>query len=986
VTAIERTAYRRFTRPPSVKELQNLYTPTADDVVFVSTTARGPAQKFALMVFLKVFQTLGYFPAPQEIPGAIVRHIRAVMNLNDDVVPDITPRTMYKYHAAIRIHLKVNSDIKQIRHSAGKAIAEVVLVMDDPADLINVAIETLLKENYELPAFSTLETLASRIRKLAHERLFQMVFTRLSDTEQALLGHLIDKDIPGHYTDFNRVKETPKSATLTHLDEWLTRLTWLLSFGTMDRLLEGIPSVKITTFVAEARALHATNLWDFLPPKRFTLLVCLLHHATISTRDEVVDMFLKRMHKLRDQAKEELEHLREKERGTTEHLISIFTDILQTTAETQDHAEMGKGVRKIVDRSGGAASLLAQCEQVSAHHGNRYQPLMWRFYSSHRKALFRVIKTLDIRSTTQDQDLMVAIAFILEHEQDTKKYVETTIDLSFASGDWQHTVMVRHKHKECFLRQHLETCVFSYIAAELKSGDLCVRGSEQYADYRDQLLSWEACEPKVAEYCQKLGFPTTADAFVEYLRTQLTHVSIQVDQGYPENRELVISEKGEPVLKKTPAKVQPKGFAKLESALHTRLPEQHLLDILCRVDHWTTFSRHFGPLSGSDPKMEDAQARHILTTFAYATNLGPAQMARHLREGVTAETLAHINRRHITTEKLDAANRDIIDRFSRCILPRCWGDEKRVATDGTQYDLAEENLLAERHIRYGGYGGIAYHHVSDLYILLFSHFIACGVWEAIYIIDGLLKNRSAIQPNTVHADTQGQNLPVFALSYLLGIQLMPRIRNWKDLKLYRPSKEMVYTHIETLFHDDVVDWDLITTHYQDLLRVVISIQEGKVLPSMLLRKLSTYSRKNRLYQAFREVGCVIRTIFLLTFISDATVREIITATTNKAEQYHAFSKWLHFGGEGKIMATTPEESEKRVKYTSLLANAVVLNNTLEMSAVLKELAHEGYVFTKNELAMLSPYQTQHIKRFGNYVIDLETLPQSHDDDEFVILV
>ena len=215
---------------------------------------------------------------------------------------------------------------------------------------------------------------------------------------------------------------------------------------------------------------------------------------------------------------------------------------------------------------------------------------------------------------------------------------------------------------------------------------------------------------------------------------------------------------------------------------------------------------------------------------------------------------------------------------------------------------------------------------------------------------------------------------------------MPRIRNWKELKFYRPNKETVYTHIDSLFHDDVIDWDLIKTHYQDLLRVVISIKEGKMLPSLLLRKLSNYSRKNRLYQAFREVGCVIRTIFLLKFISDAKLREIITATTNKVEQFHAFCKWLFFGDEGKITATTPEESEKRMKYNSLLANAVVLNNTLEMSAVLKELVQEGYVLTKDELAALSPYQTQHIKRFGNYVIDLETLPQPIDDDELAVLV
>lgn len=54
------------------------------------------------------------------------------------------------------------------------------------------------------------------------------------------------------------------------------------------------------------------------------------------------------------------------------------------------------------------------------------------------------------------------------------------------------------------------------------------------------------------------------------------------------------------------------------------------------------------------------------------------------------------------------------------------------------------------------------------------------LWEAVYILDGLLKNESDIQPDTLHADTQGQSEPVFALAYLLGIELMPRIRNWRN--------------------------------------------------------------------------------------------------------------------------------------------------------------------------------------------------------------
>jgi Tn3 transposase DDE domain len=60
---------------------------------------------------------------------------------------------------------------------------------------------------------------------------------------------------------------------------------------------------------------------------------------------------------------------------------------------------------------------------------------------------------------------------------------------------------------------------------------------------------------------------------------------------------------------------------------------------------------------------------------------------------------------------------------------------------------------------------------------LFSSFIACGVWEAVYILDGLLQNHAEIRPDTLHADTQGQSETVFGLAHLLAIQLMPRFRH-----------------------------------------------------------------------------------------------------------------------------------------------------------------------------------------------------------------
>lgn len=106
MTTIERTAYPRFTRAPSVKELREIYTPTPGDIAFVATHARGPSQKFALMILLKVYQRLHYFPDPQTIPGAVISHIRAVMKLPANLVPDIAPATLYRYYIALREHLR----------------------------------------------------------------------------------------------------------------------------------------------------------------------------------------------------------------------------------------------------------------------------------------------------------------------------------------------------------------------------------------------------------------------------------------------------------------------------------------------------------------------------------------------------------------------------------------------------------------------------------------------------------------------------------------------------------------------------------------------------------------------------------------------------------------------------------------------------------------------------------------------------------------
>jgi TnpA family transposase len=283
------------------------------------------------------------------------------------------------------------------------------------------------------------------------------------------------------------------------------------------------------------------------------------------------------------------------------------------------------------------------------------------------------------------------------------------------------------------------------------------------------------------------------------------------------------------------------------------------------------------------------------------------------------------------------------------------------------------NIISEYHIRYGGNGGILFHLLSDTYVAILGTFIPCGAWEAIYLLDLFIKNKSDIQPEIVHGDTQEQSGTVFALSYLLGVNLMPRIRNWKDLTFFRPDKSVKYSHIDSLFKD-TIDWNLIKTHWKDIFQVVISIKAGKILPSTLLKKLNNKSRKNKLFHAFRELGMAVRTIFLLRYIFDMNLRQQITAMTNKVEAFNGFIKWILFGSEGVIRENDPIEQEKRVKYAEIVADSIILHNVVDMPIALKKLYDEGYIISRDDVAALSPYITRHIKRFGDYFIDIRIIP------------
>jgi hypothetical protein len=192
---------------------------------------------------------------------------------------------------------------------------------------------------------------------------------------------------------------------------------------------------------------------------------------------------------------------------------------------------------------------------------------------------------------------------------------------------------------------------------------------------------------------------------------------------------------GLPVLLKYSARVIPKSAQRLQIEMMRRMPQRSLLDILVNVEHLTNFTNHFGPASDTEPKIERAAERYLLTVFAIGSSLGPVQAARHLGGAVTAHMLSFANRKHVTVEKLEAARRELIEFYLTLDLPKAWGKGTMVAADGTQFDFYDNNLLAGYHFRYRKMGAVAYRHVADNYIAVFGHFMPPGLWEGIHVID-----------------------------------------------------------------------------------------------------------------------------------------------------------------------------------------------------------------------------------------------------------
>jgi hypothetical protein len=104
-------------------------------------------------------------------------------------------------------------DPRRARAVVEAAVRSAAEVKNDPPDLINVALEMLVKASLELPAFSTANEIASRVRREVNTGMFERIDGRIGLPDRLSLESLLDAVGPAVKTPFNRLKQPAGKAS-----------------------------------------------------------------------------------------------------------------------------------------------------------------------------------------------------------------------------------------------------------------------------------------------------------------------------------------------------------------------------------------------------------------------------------------------------------------------------------------------------------------------------------------------------------------------------------------------------------------------------------------------------------------------------------------------------------------------------------------------------------------------------------------------------
>jgi TnpA family transposase len=955
--------YPTFPTDPADEELAHDWTLSAADLVEVRR-CRGDDNRHRFAIQLCALRTLGRFADDIEtVPVHVANHIGAQLGLPATLFVRTVDRMETEREQAqrIRAYLRYTTFDEPAQARLDALLAERAAEGLAPAALLGIAVAALRSWRTQLPAVSTIERLVHRFASRAEQEAWQRIRASLPSELCVQIDQLLEVASPDRRSPLHHLKQSPPQARPSAILTYLERAEFLqgLGLGALD--FGGVWPEVLAALAELARRYDVKEIRRFVTAKRYAMVSCFRAETHKTVLDHVVEMHRSYLLTLQRHARRRLvtrEH--QAQHGARAGLSTVLRAMRRMMQDPEQRT-----LRDIYDELGEdlVRAAVAACAQLEALGDRGLYDEIRAGHHLLKRYLPRFLR-LPFRAQPGSEELLGAIELARALHRGDVKRLGADVPLGFASAPWRRAIADPSGEIDVPL---WEFALAAAVRDALQSGDLYLEESRHHVSFWNLLHSSDAWfETRERAYAE-LALPIEVDRALARLRDDLDAAAHALEVGLRDNRfaRLVGDRLSVP---KEDALETPRSVRNLKRLIETRLPRIRLEDLLVEVDGWCGFTRELTPLHDAAPRTENLYPALLAALVAHGTNLGIATMAQSTK-GVSMDTLQHVSRWYLGADALKAASRALVDYHHGLELSATWGEGHVSSSDGQRFGVQESSLLASFYPRYFGYYDRAltvYTHQADQWSVFGQRAISCSEREASFVLDGLLENDTILELREHHTDTHGATEHLFGLCYLLGFAFMPRFKDVADQSLYRFERTAKYGSIDVLF-DGTADVALIGEQWDALVRVAASLQSRTSPAHVVLKRLAASS--DRLANALRALGRLLKTTHILRYLHDAPLRARIQLQLNRGESRHDLARRLFFANRGIFRSGDYAEIMNKVSALSLLSNVVLVWNTVRIGAILEQLSAAGHEVRREDLARISPMMDAHVIATGSYHFD-----------------
>lgn len=835
-----------------------------------------------------------------------------------------------------------------------------------PDELFLRAERYLLSVKVVLPGPSVMERIIISVCSDVHERLFELLYDRLSPDTKKAIDDLLTTNPGDQRSLFYLLKEYPPSATITSMQQYLERYHALDGAG-IDAIEAQIVDPAFMDYLYRlARRYSAKDIKRFKEQKRYSLMLCFLLETRKVLLDHLVKMHDQYIMDMLRHAKRAHEKKHREFRKRQKKAIDTVLDATHIILEWPEETPLHKShLWQRIDEN----ALLESLDDLHIFkrlEERGYGDLLLARYPSLRK-YFSDFVHLPFQAKPGMEPLLKAISLIRELDAGTLKKLPSDVPTHFIPNELRRSLKGKDGKVQ---RNAWELGVAIAMKESLRSGDLYLPKSKQHVSFWDLMLDQQRWKNTRDNAYDDLQQPFQ-DAVKSTLILQFHQSVSQAEKRFGLDTFAEIKD-GNLKLKKDDKAEVPDDVVRLQKVINGSMPSIRIEQLLMEVDQQTNFSRHFIPVQQHHSRPANFYKTLISALISQATNLGVVSMSASVKD-VSVDMLRHVLQYYIREETVKAASAEIVNQHHQLPFSQVHGSGSLSSSDAQRFKIRADSLLAAYYPRYYGYYEKAigiYTHVSDQYSVYSTKVISCNPREALYVLDGLLENNTILKIREHTTDTHGYTEIIFALCYLLGYYFMPRIRDLKDQQLYRVDRQVNYGVFAPLLNK-TADLDIIEEQWDAMVHVAQSLKERTAPAHVIVQRLTNSFPSDRLSKAFTNLGRIIKTEYILRYITDPTLRRTVQRQLNKGEYRHKLPRWIFFANQGEFTTGDYEEIMNKASALSLVSNAILYWNTSRISNIVDGLRQQGEAVDNETLSHISLLPYKHVLPNGTYFIEDE---------------